>query len=315
MSSHPDPKSDQRVLDDRELDFWGMFLDLIPPVLQAWKLILLSTIAVGAIAYFISLSNVSYPSKNYSSVAYIGPLDETRAKHAESILRSEPILKSVLETFPDYPGREMPDRDRRELLARNLQFSPAAGADAKRPSLYVLEVSDAEPARAQALVSTLIDAWLATTKPRPDAAVRLTRLLEATQTQISDLSAIIKELFKNPELIAPKPGYTPPDVARVIELRTNSIGKAEEIKSELAGVSRDVIFSPPTKPDKLVQGTPKSSPWRGVIRAMGVTFVLLVAIIVLRHILMRSMSSPLYGARMQRIREALPWRISTKSGS
>lgn len=315
MSSHPEPKSDERVLDDRELDFWGMFLDLIPPVLQAWKLILLSTIAVGAIAYFISLSNVSYPSKNYSSVAYIGPLDETRAKHAESILRSEPILKSVLETFPDYPGREMPDRDRRELLARNLQFSPAAGADAKRPSLYVLEVSDAEPARAQALVSTLIDAWLATTKPRPDAAVRLTRLLEATQTQISDLSAIIKELFKNPELIAPKPGYTPPDVARVIELRTNSIGKAEEIKSELAGVSRDVIFSPPTKPDKLVQGTPKSSPWRGVIRAMGVTFVLLVAIIVLRHILMRSMSSPLYGARMQRIREALPWRISTKSGS
>lgn len=315
MDSHPISKSDERVPDDRELDFWGMFLDLIPPILQAWKLIFLSTIAVGAIAYFISLSNVSFPPKTYSSVAYVGPLDEARAKHAESILRSEPILKSALEKVPDYPGREMPDRDRRELLAKNLQFSPAAGADAKRPSLYVLEVSDAEPARAQALVSTLIDAWLATTKPRPDAAVRLTRLLEATQTQISDLSAIIKELLKNPELIAPRPEHSPPDVARLIELRTNSIGKAEEIKSELAGVSRDVIFSPPTKPDKSVQDAPRSSPWRGVIRAMGVTFVFLVAIIVFRHILMRSMSSPLYGARMQRIRDALPWRAATKSGS
>lgn len=307
MDPHSSSKSDERVLEDRELDFWGMFLDLIPSFLQAWKFILLTTMAAGAIAFFFSSSNAPYPSKNYSSVAYIGPLGETKAKYAESILRSEPILKSVLEKFPDYPERETSNRNRRELLAKHVQFAPAAGADPKRPSLYVLEVSDTEPARAQAIVSALIDAWLASTKPQEGAATRLNRLLEATQAQISDLSVVIREMLKNPELIAPRPGYSPPDVARLIELRTNSIGKAEDIKGELAGISSDIIFSPPTMPDRSMPDPPKISPWRAVLRAIGVTFVLLAAIIVLRHILTRSMSNPLYKAKMQRIREALPW--------
>lgn len=313
MDSHSISKSDERMLEDRELDYWGMFLDLIPSFLQAWKPILLTTIAAGAIAFFLSSSDSPYPAKSYSSVAYVGPLDETKAKYAESILRSEPILKSVLEKVPVHSQLETSDRNRRELLAKNVRLFPASGADPHRPSLYVLEVSDSEPARAQALGSALIEAWLATTKPKPDAAARLSRLLEAIQIQISDLSAVTRELLKNPELIVPKPGYSPPDVAGLIELRTNSIGKAEDIKGELSGISKDIIFSPPTMPDRSVPDPPKSSPWRGVVRAMGVTFILLAAIIVLRHILIKSMSNPLYRARVQRIREALPWQFATKN--
>jgi hypothetical protein len=310
MDTHSSPNAHERVLDDRDLDYWGMILDLIPPVLQAWKLILPATIAAGAIAYFISVSNDPQLSKNYSSVAYIGPLGEEKARLAESILRSGPILKSALEKFPDYAEREVPDRNRRELLAKSIHFFPASGADPKRPSLYVLEVSDTDPDRAEALGSTLIDAWLATTKPRPVAAARLSRLLEAAKTQISDLSIYINELSKRSELIVPKPGYSSPDVATLITLRAESIDKAEDIKSELAGTSRDIIFSPPTKPDKSVPDVPKRSPWRTVFKAMGGTFVMLVVIIVLRRILVASMSSPLYGARMQRIRDALPWRTA-----
>jgi hypothetical protein len=315
MNTHSGPDADERVLDDRDPDYWGMMLDLVPPVLRAWKLIVVATIAAGALAYFIGLFNVSHPPKIFSSVAYIGPLDEEKAKYAESVLRSGPVMKIVLDKFADYPARGTPDRERRERLTKELQFFPAAGADPKRPSLYVLQLSDTDPARAQAILSVLIDAWLATTKPRPEAAARLDRLLKAMQTQISDLSNVIGELSTHPELIVPKPGYSPPSITVLITLRAESVNKAEDIKSELAGVGTDVVFSPPTMPDKSVPDAPRLSPWRAVFKAMGVTFVALLVIILLRHIVLRNVNSPIYGPKMKRIREALPWRTARSSQS
>jgi hypothetical protein len=272
-----------------------------------------ATIAAGAIAYFVGAFTVAHPPKIFSSVAYLGPLDEAKAKYAGSVLHSGPVMKIALEKFADYPESGTPDRERREHLAKDIQFFPATGSDPKRPSLYVLEVSDADPARARAIASSLIDAWLATTKPLPEAAARLGRLLKTTETQISDLSTLINEFLKHPELLGSKPGNMPADVASLIKLRADSIEKVEDIKSELAGIGTDVIFSPPTMPDKAAPDAPGLSPWRAIIKAMGITFVALVIIVLLRHILLLNMSSPIYASRMQRICEALPWGKARKN--
>lgn len=312
MNTHSGPGADERVIDDRDLDYWGMALDFVPPVLRAWKLIVVATVAAGVVAYFVGIFTVLHPPKIFSSVAYIGPLDEAKAKYAGSVLQSGPVMRTALKKFADYPVPGASDRQRRERLARELQFFPATGSDPKRPSLYVLEVSDTDPARAQAIASSLIDAWLATTRPQPGAAARLGRLLKATETQISDLSTFIDELLKHPELVGSKSDNIPADIASLIELRAESIGKVEDIKGELAGIGTDVIFSPPTMPDKSVPDAPRLSPWRAVLKAMGITFVALLVIVLLRHIVLQNMNSPHYGSRMQRICEALPWRAAGK---
>ncbi|MEH6949977.1 hypothetical protein V4R08_01260 [Nitrobacter sp. NHB1] len=315
MNTHSGSGANERVLDDRDPDYWGMILDLVPPVLRAWKIIVVATIAAGALAYFIGLFNVSHPPKVFTSMTYIGPLDAAKATYAGSVLRSVPVMKIALEKFANYPVPGTSDRERGARLASAIQFFPAMASDPKQPSLYVLAVSDSDPARAQAIASSLIDAWLATTKPQPEAAARLGRLLKATETQISDLSTLINELLKHPELLGSKPGNMPADVASLIKLRADSMEKVEGIKSELAGIGADVIFSPPTMPDKSVPDAPGLSPWRAVLKAMGVTFAALLVIVLLRHIVLLNVNSPIYGSKMKRICQALPWRRARKSVS
>lgn len=305
MDSNSVSKSDERALEDRELDYWGMFLDLIPSILYAWKLIAFATIAVGVIAYY------SGTSRAYSSILYVGPFDETKAKFVDSIIRSEPILNAVLDKFPNYPEQGMLDVRRREYLGHHIHFYPAKGSDPKGSSLYILEVSDADPSKLQELLSRLIDSLLPATKPQPDTAARLGRLLDATQTQVSDLSSVLNELLKHPEQILPKPGYFPPNVADIIRLRAESISRAENIKSELEGMSKDVVFSRPGAPSISAE----SGRTKFVLKVMGATFSILLVIVVFRHILMASMRSPLYGAKMKRIREALPWRATARNES
>jgi hypothetical protein len=302
MDTHSSPSSDERVLDDRDPDYWGKILDLIPPVLRAWRLIVVATIAAGAIAYYFGVS------QTYSSISYVGLFDGPKAKYVDSIIRSEPVLQAVLDKFPDYPQQGMLDSRRRIYLGDHIRFYPATGSDPKRESLYILEISDNNPSKVQELLSSLIDALLPATKPQPGAAARLERLLDAAQTQISDLSSVLNELLKHPDQILPKPGYFPPNVADIIKLRSEGITKAEEIKSELEGMSKDVVLSQPAAPSM----SAKSGRIKIVVEAMGATFVVLLVIVALRHVLMASMSNPLYRARMQRIREALPWRTARR---
>jgi hypothetical protein len=305
MDSHTISSSEERVLEDRELDFWGTFLDIIPSILYAWKLIVVATLAAGAIAYYVGAS------KTFSSISYVGPFDEPKAKFVDSVIRSEPVLKAVLDQFPDYPKQGMLDASRRQYLAHHTQIYPAEGSDPKRPSLYVLEISDSDPSKLQDILSRLIDTLLPATKPRPDTAARLERLLDATQVQVSDLSSVLKELLKHPELILPKPGYFPPNVADIIRLRAESISRAEDIRSELEGMSKDVVFSRPGVPSV----STKRGRIMGVIKVMGATFAVLLVIVVFRHVLIASMRSSFYGPKMKRIREALPWQTAAKSES
>ncbi|MBS0529675.1 MAG: hypothetical protein JSS22_09835, partial [Proteobacteria bacterium] len=170
-------------------------------------------------------------------------------------------------------------------------------------SLYELELSGPPDAKLQELLSALIDAAIPATKAKPETAARLNHLLDATQQQISDLSKVIDELLKNPESIVPKAGYFPPNITEMIKARAEGIGRIEDIKAAIEGISKDIVFLPPAAPTPPAQ----SDVLKTVLIAMGITGAALVAIIVLRHIL-QNMSSLRYGARMQRIRESLPWR-------
>jgi|GEM_PF-4334900 len=307
MEMQQGPASDERAVDDRDPDYWGTILDVIPPVLRAWKFILISTLAAGAIAYFMS------PPKAYSSVSYLGPFDEGRAKYVYSVVRSNPVLKAVLAKTPNYPQQGMQDEDRRRYLEDHIQLYPATGSDPKRPSLYVLEVLGHDPSRLQPLLTALIDALLPATKPPPETAARLDRLLKAAETQTASLSTVIDELLKHSEQMVPTPGYYPPNVADIVKLRADSIARAEDIKRELAGLSTDIVFSPPTVPDKSAPDAAGASPRRTAVKTMGVTFAALVLIIVFLHIVEVGMRSPVYGSRLLHIRDALPWRRKRES--
>jgi hypothetical protein len=303
MDNQSDSDFDKRTLSDRDWDYWGIILDVIPAVLRAWKLVVVAMLAAGTIAYFMS------SSRSYSSISYLGLFDEAKAKYVSSIIHSEPVLQVVSDKFPSYPQQGMPEASRREYLKNHIRLSPAMGSDPKRPSLYALEVLGSAPSELQEILSALVDALIPATKPQPDNAARLGRLMEATQTQISDLSAVMNELLKHPEQIAAKPGYFPPNVAEIIKFRADAIARTEEIKSELAGMSRDIIFSPPTVPN--IYEKPRTI--ITVVIAMGLTFGALLVIIGLRQILIMIMRNPLYGAKMRQIREALPWQVARKS--
>jgi len=288
---------------DERRDYWGALLGFTVSLLRHWKLLVAGPLIVGAAAYVVAPSL----QKTYVSAAYIGPLDEATSKLAALVLRSPPVLNVALQKFPQYPAPGMPDENRRLYLADKIKFKTTM--DPKFSQLYVLEVEDAEPVRAQQIGTALIDAWLVTTKPPPDKLASLERLTVSNESQLADLSIAITELLKHPELLKPdvETGYAPVNIADMIKLRTEGAKRSEELKAAVAGFSSDLIFAPPTLPD--VPAWPIRREL--VLRSVGITLVALILFVLMRHTISLASANPVYAPKLKQIGNAMPWRRSS----
>jgi hypothetical protein len=298
------PEEERR--DDESWDYWRALIDFTLTLVRYWKLLIAGPLIAGAIAYAVA----SFLPKYYSSSAYLGPLDETTSRLTATVLFSPPVVQVLRQKFPQYfPPSSMTDQERDRYLKNLIKFKATVDAKLSDPKLlqyYVLEVQDTDPARAQEIATTMIETWLTTTKPPPDRLTTLERLMESNESQLADLSTAISQLLKHPELLTSdiKTGFAAVNLAEMIKLRTESVRRSEELKALIAGYSSDMFFSRPNLPDKPVEPVKREI----VFRSMGITFVVLILFVLLRHMTPLVMASPVYGPKLKQIGDAMPWR-------
>ena len=273
----------------------SLLLDGIAVLAERLRLILGVTLLAGVAAFGVAL----WLPKTYTSVAFLGPMDEMVGRGAEGVIHSAPVLDPIIEKFPQYKsgyGLE----DKRKLLSSSLRWETLGGADPKA-AIFSLSFGDTDPVRAQSLLAALLDRWLETRKPGPDTSARLEKALEASEAQAADLSQVIAELKKRPDAMFADGhnGYFPPNIVDMIKMRTETASRIVDLTMALRAGSHDLIFSPPTLPQE------PSGPRKKVIvfAAMVGVLVALIAFLLLRWGLGLASEDPAYAPTIARIRK------------
>jgi hypothetical protein len=276
------------------------FLDSFAVLAENMRFLLLATLVVGAAAMGTAL----WLPKVYTSVAFLGPMDEQYAKAAEVVIQSAPVLDSVIGKFPQYRSG-YPLEERRDHLAARLSWKIVKGSPPKS-AIYTLKFDDTDPHRAQGMLSTILDVWLETIGPRPDNSARLTKSLAASEAQADDLGHVIAELKKRPDAMFAdaRNNYFPPNIVDMIKMRTETAAKIVELEAALRPGTRDLIFSPPVLPEQ------PSSPNKKLIVAisMAATLFGLIGFFLLNWSLKLAAEKPVYAPIISRIRGAFRWK-------
>jgi hypothetical protein len=226
--------------------------------------------------------------KWYTSVAYLA-VDETGARVADARMRSLPVLDRVLAQFPA-PGDTL--EARRRFLDRNLRMVVAAGETQKTSNLFRLEYSDKDPSVAQKVNSLFINAWLASTQPRPDRRAEIEAEIERTELQTKSVAQLIDRLQKD----APAPtsqnlqGELATTILGLTTKRDQNLANLITLRNVLNGVSRDVLFGLPDLPEE-----PSWPNWKIVTPVVYFVAVLLLLIfVILRHFSAAPGRAPLF---------------------
>lgn len=284
---------------DRRSDWGAVCLDGLAVLAEHAKFIVIATLVAGALAYGISL----LLPKVYTSVAYVGPLEDANAKAAEVVIQSPLVLDPVIEKFSQYRvGYSL--EDRREYLNSKLYWSIVKGAPPKS-AIYTLKLDDRDAHRAQSMLSDIVDRWLETLAPRPDNSARLGKTLEASETQANDLSQVIAELKQRPDALVAdiRSGYYPPNIVDMIKMRTDTAARIVDLTQRLRAGSRDLIFRSPSLPEQ------PSGPKMKIIVAiaMAVAFFGLIAFFLLDWRVQIAAGKPIYAPKFARMRRAMSW--------
>jgi hypothetical protein len=234
------------------------------------KLLVLGPILATLVAFAVT----SGLPKWYTSVAYL-ELYEAGARIADARMRSSPVLDKVLS---EYNAPQGTLEGRRRFLEDNRHVSVAAGETQRTSNLFRLEYSDKSPQVAQKVNTLFIEAWIESTKPRPDLRAIIEAEIERTDTQAKSISQLIDRLQKDASsLLAQGPqGELATPILGLIAKRDQNLAQLITLRNSLNGMSRDVIFGKPDLPEE------PSWPRRGMITILaGFLAALLLLIFVL----------------------------------
>lgn len=292
-----EPLTSRRSTSATTPDDFGL-LDYLIVCVESKKFLFLGPFVAGLIA----LGVASILPETYVSVAYLGPFNEGAARSVEALMRSPSVIDVVLNRNP------LPIEDKnvaRKVLEGKLQWAPAPGAQRTVGSLYTLGISDNAATRAQAVNTAFIDAWFEASKPGAELRAKLEARLERTQVQLKSVSILINRLEKEtPTLVLPGvQSELASPLASLLEAREKQLLAIEELKSALAGPSRDLIVAPPSLP------TVRAWPRRLSIVAFSMlaTGGAILVFVLLRDALSRMNARPDTAHKMARLRAAL-WR-------
>jgi hypothetical protein len=249
------------------------FRELIGVISGNLKLLVLGPVVAALVAFGVA----SVLPKWYTSAAYLA-VDETGARVADARMRSAPVLDKVLAEF-HAPGDTL--EARRRFLDRNLRMVVAAGETQKTSNLFRLEYSDKDPRVAQKVNSLFIDAWVASTQPRPDRRTEIEAEIERTDLQTKSVTQLIDQLQKDaPSLVSQSPqGELATSILGLTTKRDQNLANLISLRRSLNGVSRDVVFGLPDLPEE-----PSWPDWKIVTPVTYfVAVLLLLTFVILRH--------------------------------
>jgi hypothetical protein len=281
------------------VDWPGMVLDCAVYLVERLRLIVIVTLLAGVAVFILTYGS----PKSYTSLAYVGMMDESTAKAADVLMHSAPVVDTVIAKFPEYRS-EYNLEQKRNYVSSRLQFMIVKGSD-PRAGIYTAKFVDTDPLVAQKLLNAILDGWLETKRPRPDSAARLEKSLEASEAQAADLSQVIAEVKKRPDSMFAdgRNGYFPPNIVDMIKMRTETAARIVELTMALRGGSRDFILAPPNLPEQ-PNGTNRALLVAG---AMAIALVVMVAFLLSRWGLGRLAGNPAYAPMFARMRRAMPW--------
>jgi len=208
-----------------------------------WLLLLGAALFAGTWA--VVQSNL--PSRYVSSALLA--LSAEQAAEAETIMRAPVVLDAIIGRYPGLK-QDTPEEARRRLNDR-IEWSAAAAQRKLKPTLFQLDVTDADPARAQQIAEGLIDLWLQQTKPQPLARARIEAEAARVDQQIIEASALIGKLQgEAKQLVAPNSlqGELAGPLIRLIAERDQLVTRLTGLREALSGVNREIVVSPPTRP-------------------------------------------------------------------
>jgi uncharacterized protein involved in exopolysaccharide biosynthesis len=234
------------------------FLDLIATLGETKRFLIFGPVMVGGLVY---CATFALPNL-YLSEAYLS-LNEASARTVETLVRSPVVLDAIAKKQQIAPGAGL-NEFRRGLNSR-LFFDVPARESRKTSSLFILGVEAKDPALAQSTNAAIIDAWLAATKPKPDARAALESQLERTEAQLKSVASVLGRLqTETPSLLSPSSlqGEFATPIVGLVNQRATLSASIEAIKRELAGASRDLVVVTPTLPSE------PNWPARGLIAAL-----------------------------------------------
>lgn len=160
-----------------------LLLEAFAVLLVHWRLLVVAPLIAGALGYAGSY----LPQKSYRSYAYVGPLDEDAAARSAALLHSPAVLGPALRGLPEGVLSTIAADRREAYIGQRLQTQPNNAANPRLRQLYVIEAIDSDPSRAQAMLTSVVKAWVVALRPPPDRTASLERLKEAYEFQAATL--------------------------------------------------------------------------------------------------------------------------------
>lgn len=189
----------------------------------------------------------------YTSSAYL-LLQDTSITQLEGRIKTPAILRPVIEKFGDPASSNRTMESRERDLAKHIYFYPQPGETRKTATIVRLEVVQKDAHAAQAICNGLIDAWLESTKPAPQAKTVLLERISRTEISLKDIAELItlmlNEISKSGTAIDPQGGNKFLAITSLIARQDERRELLASLKNDLSGTPRDVIFSSATLADR-----------------------------------------------------------------
>lgn len=230
-------------------------LELGPLVSKYYHVFLL----VGILAGLVVWAAMLVQPNQYTSVVDLR-IDEPAARDANALMRSNAVLDVVMAKL-DVPGSTIEQRRRWLDSRRSLAAVPGGGAAGIR--LFRQEVVDEDPARAKAINTAFVDAWLEAIKPAPIRKSiiesEITRLEEHLKLIDKYLEQVDKEAGGSAAASTPQAEartiITVPDTriaaaAALLTKREETTAALARLREELHGANRDGVFSVASLPEE-----------------------------------------------------------------
>lgn len=214
---------------------------------------------VGALAGLVVWTASIVQPNQYTSVVDLR-IDEPTARDANALMRSNAVLDAVIAKL-DVPGSTNEQRRRWLDSKRSLAIAPGGGATGTR--LFRQEVIDGDPARAKAINTAFVDAWLEAIKPAPIKKSfiesEIARLEEHLKLIDKYLERLDKEAGGSTAASTPQAEartiITVPDTriaaaASLLTKRQETTAALARLREELHGTNRDGVFSVASLPEE-----------------------------------------------------------------
>jgi hypothetical protein len=313
-----------------QADGWSIILGIILIYLENIKWLILLPLAAGLItaAWVYSVDRV------YLSSTLIGPLDDVSARVISALTRAPDVLDQALAKVPQFEAGKPAD-ERRQKLAQQTSFEqPPVGREAQRllPSerVYRLEVSDSNPAQAQAQANAIGQAVIA--RFRQMGSTNLKMQIDQKREQLADIEKLVDKLksrisdermlssARSAEVL----GAAESEAAsafglllRALQLRAEAEARVDVLQARIAGSQHNLLLVSASLPTSPIWPPRRTY----IVNAIIVSFVLLAVLFLLigvgRHVVALSATRSDMAEKIRRIDDLLrlrKWRDDRRAG-